>query len=132
MKKYLIVLLAVAALLPLSHACLSRTPEAETPDGATYDPSSVTLEIDCPGMEPVTRALDPSQEKAVHDLNVYFFSKQFPDDIAEHVFSDGNTSRVKVSLFPTNYDLYVIANAGRDMGEISREKVAAYSATVGT
>ena len=132
MKKYLIVLLAVAALLPLSHACLSRTPEAETPDGATYDPASVTLEIDCPGMEPVTRALDPSQEKAVHDLNVYFFSKQFPDDIAEHVFSDGNTSRVKVSLFPTNYDLYVIANAGRDMGEISREKVAAYSATVGT
>lgn len=132
MKKYLIVLLTVAALLPLSHACLSRTLEAEAPAGATCDPASVTLEIDCPGMEQITRALDPAQEKAVHDLNVYFFSKQFPDDIAEHVFSDGNTSRVSVNLFPTDYDLYVIANAGRDLGEISRERVAAYSATVGT
>lgn len=115
-------------MLPLSHACMSRTLEAEIPAGATYNPATVTLEIDC--MQQATRALDPSQERAVHDLNIYFFSKKFPDDIAWHVYSAENTSRVPVSLFPTDYDLFVISNAGRDLGELSRERVASYTISV--
>lgn len=129
MKRYLIILLSAAALLPLSHACLSRTLETVIPGGTTYDPATVTLTIDCPGMDQITRALDPTQERAVHDLNIYFFSKKFPDDIARHVYTDGNVSRVPVDLFPADYDLYIIANLGRDLGERSREQIAGYTAT---
>lgn len=81
-------------------------------------------------MELITRALDPTQESAVHDLNIYFFSRKFPDDIARHVYTNGGVSRVPVDLFPADYDMYVIANVGRDLGERSREQIAGYTATV--
>ena len=90
----------------------------------------MTLEVECPGMELITRALDPTQESAVHDLNIYFFSRKFPDDIARHVYTNGGVSRVPVDLFPADYDMYVIANVGRDLGERSREQIAGYTATV--
>lgn len=130
MKHFLITALCAAALLPLSHACLSQTLDGEGPDEAVPASATVTLRFDAPGMETATRALSPEGEKAVRDLNVWFFSKRFGDDIARHVYTDANTSQVSTTLYPTDYELYVIANAGSDLGALPQERVAAYAASI--
>ena len=130
MKHFLITALCAAALLPLSHACLSQTLDGEGPDEAVPANATVTLRFDAPGMEAATRALYPEGEKAVRDLNVWFFSKRFGDDIARHVYTDANTSQIATTLYPTDYELYVIANAGSDLGALPQERVAAYAASI--
>lgn len=130
MKHFLITALCAAALLPLSHACLSQTLDGEGPDEAVPASATVTLRFDAPGMEAATRALSPQGEKTVRDLNVWFFSKRFGDDIARHVYTDANTSQVSTTLYPTDYELYVIANAGSDLGALPQQQIAAYAASV--
>ena len=130
MKHFLITVLCAAALMPVSHACLSQTLEGEGPDDAAPASATVTLRFDAPGMETATRALSPQGEKTVRDLNVWFFSKRFGDDIARHVYTDANTSQVSTTLYPTDYELYVIANAGSDLGALPQQQIAAYAASV--
>ena len=70
-----------------------------------------------------TRALDPSQEKAIRDLNIYLFHKT--TDISKHIFSNDGAKQIDATLVKGEYDLFVIANAGGNLGELTREQAEA-------
>ena len=86
----------------------------------TSDSTNVTFNISCPETEMATRALDPSQEKAIRDLNIYLFHKT--TDISKHIYSNDGTRRIDATLVKGEYDLFVIANAGGNLGELTREQ----------
>lgn len=86
----------------------------------TSDSANVTFNISCPETEMATRALDPSQEKAIRDLNIYLFHKT--TDISKHIYSNDGTRRIDATLVKGEYDLFVIANAGGNLGELTREQ----------
>ena len=89
----------------------------------TSDSTNVTFNISCPETEMATRALDPSQEKAIRDLNIYLFHKT--TDISKHIYSNDGTQRIDATLVKGEYDLFVIANAGGNLGELTRAQAEA-------
>ena len=89
----------------------------------TSDSTNVTFNISCPETEMATRALDPSQEKAIRDLNIYLFHKT--TDISKHIFSNDGAKQIDATLVKGEYDLFVIANAGGNLGELTREQAEA-------
>ena len=89
----------------------------------TSDSTNVKFNISCPENEIATRALDPSQEKAIRNLNVYLF--HITTDISKHIYSNDGTQRIDATLVKGEYDLFVIANAGGNLGELTREQAEA-------
>ncbi len=68
-------------------------------------------------MQPGTRALDPSQENAVHDLNFYVVACSTGSVV--HHSHHTTAADVVLELTPGDYAYYAIANAGADPGELS-------------
>ena len=93
---------------------------ARLPDG---DSVTLIFAVSCPENEIATRALDPLQEKAIRNLNVYLFHKT--TDISKHIYSNDGTQRIDATLVKGEYDLFVIANAGGNLGELTREQAEA-------
>lgn len=91
----------------------------------TSDSTNVTFNIACPEAEVATRALDPSQEKFVYDLNIYLFHKR--SDLPKHIYIKDKTSSITTMLVNGDYDLYVIANTGGNLGELTEDQVRKYS-----
>lgn len=87
------------------------------------DSVTVTFAVSCPETQIATRALDPSQEKAIRNLNVYLFHKT--TDISKHIYSNDGTQRIDATLVKGEYDLFVIANAGGNLGDLTREQAEA-------
>ena len=91
----------------------------------TSDSTNVTFNIACPEAEVATRALDPSQEKFVYDLNIYLFHKR--SGLPKHIYIKDKTSSITTMLVNGDYDLYVIANTGGNLGELTEDQVRKYS-----
>ena len=86
---------------------------------------SVTFAVTVPETETVTRALSPEDERQVRDLNIYLFHKT--TDIRKHLFSDDGAGQITATLIRGDYDVFVIANAGGDTGELTREEAERFS-----
>ena len=125
MKRFLIHT-AIVGLVCFG-SCIAPVKEREATGGNSQGEYIVSLHVTCPEMELRTRALDPSQEKRIADLNIYFYHKTL--DIARHIYSKGSTDQVVVSLFSGDYDLYALANAGRDLGEQDKTDLEKYRFT---
>ena len=61
----------------------------------------------------------------MRDLNIYLFHKT--TDIRKHLFSDDGAGQITATLVRGDYDVFVIANAGGDTGELTREEAERFS-----
>lgn len=120
MKNPLIVFTCALGALWSSCAGLADRDRATGPDSL-----SVTFAVTVPETETVTRALSPEDERQVRDLNIYLFHKT--TDIRKHLFSDDGAGQITATLIRGDYDVFVIANAGGDTGELTREEAERFS-----
>ena len=123
MKNPLIVFTYALGALWSSCAGLADRDRATGPDSL-----SVTFAVTVPETETVTRALSPEDERQVRDLNIYLFHKT--TDIRKHLFSDDGAGQITATLIRGDYDVFVIANAGGDTGELTREEAERFSLSV--
>ena len=122
MKTYLLLILWAAVLCGCSKL-------ARTEDPATAAEIPVCFQIECPQMDEPTKALTDAQEKTVKDLNLYLFCKNATGK-DEHIYSAGSANITR-KLTVGDYDLFVIANAGGDLGNMTRAQVEQSARTVG-
>lgn len=120
MKNPLIVFTYALGALWSSCAGLADRDRTTGPDSL-----SVTFAVTVPETETVTRALSPEDERQVRDLNIYLFHKT--TDIRKHLFSDDGAGQITATLIRGDYDVFVIANAGGDTGELTREEAERFS-----
>ena len=120
MKNPLIVFTYALGALWSSCAGLADRDRATGPDSL-----GVTFAVTVPETETVTRALSPEDERQVRDLNIYLFHKT--TDIRKHLFSDDGAGQITATLIRGDYDVFVIANAGGDTGELTREEAERFS-----
>lgn len=120
MKNPLIVFTCALGALWSSCAGLADRDRATGPDSL-----GVTFAVTVPETETVTRALSPEDERQVRDLNIYLFHKT--TDIRKHLFSDDGAGQITATLVRGDYDVFVIANAGGDTGELTREEAERFS-----
>ena len=120
MKNPLIVFTCALGALWSSCAGLADRDRETGPDSL-----SVTFAVTVPETETVTRALSPEDERQVRDLNIYLFHKT--TDIRKHLFSDDGAGQITATLIRGDYDVFVIANAGGDTGELTREEAERFS-----
>ena len=120
MKNPLIVFTCALGALWSSCAGLADRDRATGPDSL-----GVTFAVTVPETETVTRALSPEDERQVRDLNIYLFHKT--TDIRKHLFSDDGAGQITATLIRGDYDVFVIANAGGDTGELTREEAERFS-----
>lgn len=123
MKNPLIVFTCALGALWSSCAGLADRDRETGPDSL-----SVTFAVTVPETETVTRALSPEDERQVRDLNIYLFHKT--TDIRKHLFSDDGAGQITATLIRGDYDVFVIANAGGDTGELTREETERFSLSV--
>ena len=123
MKNPLIVFTCALGALWSSCAGLADRDRETGPDSL-----SVTFAVTVPETETVTRALSPEDERQVRDLNIYLFHKT--TDIRKHLFSDDGAGQITATLIRGDYDVFVIANAGGDTGELTREEAERFSLDV--
>lgn len=123
MKNPLIVFTCALGALWSSCAGLADRDRATGPDSL-----SVTFAVTVPETETVTRALSPEDERQVRDLNIYLFHKT--TDIRKHLFSDDGAGQITATLIRGDYDVFVIANAGGDTGELTREEAERFSLSI--
>lgn len=122
MKTYLLLILWAAVLCGCSKL-------ARTEDPATAAEIPVCFQIECPKMDEPTKAPTDAQEKTVKDLNLYLFCKNAAGK-DEHIYSAGSANITR-KLTVGDYDLFVIANAGGDLGNMTRAQVEQSARTVG-
>ena len=122
MKTYLLLILWAAVLCGCSKL-------ARTEDPATAAEIPVCFQIECPKMDEPTKAPTDAQEKTVKDLNLYLFCKNAAGK-DEHIYSAGSANITR-KLTVGDYDLFVIANAGGDLGNMTRAQVEQAARTVG-
>lgn len=122
MKTYLLLILWAAVLCGCSKL-------ARTEDPATAAEIPVCFQIECPQMDEPTKAPTDAQEKTVKDLNLYLFCKNAAGK-DEHIYSAGSANITR-KLTVGDYDLFVIANAGGDLGNMTRAQVEQSARTVG-
>ena len=122
MKTYLLLILWAAVLCGCSK--LART---EGP--ATDAQIPVCFQMECPQMDEPTKTLSDAQEKTVKDLNLYLFCKNATGK-DEHIYSAGSANITR-KLTVGDYDLFVIANAGGDLGNMTRAQAEQSARTIG-
>lgn len=122
MKTYLLLILWAAVLCGCSKL-------ARTEDPATAAEIPVCFQIECPQMDEPAKALTDAQEKTVKDLNLYLYCKNATGK-DEHIYSAGSANITR-KLTVGDYDLFVIAYAGGDLGNMTRAQVEQSARTVG-
>ena len=122
MKKYLLLILT-AALCGCSKLAHTEGPQTE-------NVIPVCFQVECPAMDGPTKTLNDAQEKTVKDLNLYLYCKNAAGKDV-HIYSAGS-SNVTRKLTVGEYDLFVIANAGADLGTMTRAQVEQSARTVGS
>lgn len=120
-------ILSLTAGVLLLAAC-SRTEELPAP--APAGTSAATFVFGVPEAEPGSRTLDPSQESTVADLNLYIFPSG-SDLCTEHRYQPA-LQPLTLPLPPGSYDLYAVANAGRDLGLLGRIDLETLSLPAGS
>ncbi len=125
MRNLWITLLTAGVLLL---AACDKPGELPTPVPAGT--SAATFVFGVPETEPGSRMLDPSQESAVADLNLYIFPSG-SDVCTEHRYQSA-LQALTLPLPPGSYDLYAVANAGRDLGALGRTALETLSLPAGS
>ena len=106
----------------------SKLVHTEGPETATVIP--VCFQVECPAMDGPTKTLNDAQEKTVKDLNLYLYCKNAAGKDV-HIYSAGSANITR-KLTVGDYDLFVIANAGADLGNMPRTQVEQSARTVGS
>lgn len=106
----------------------SKLAHTEGPETETEIP--VCFQVECPSLDEPAKALSDAQEKTVKDLNLYLYCKNATGK-DEHIYSAGSAN-VTRKLTVGDYDLFVIANAGGDLGTMTRAQVEQSARTVGS
>lgn len=119
MKNIILLLMAIVLC-----ACHKEPPTTPSQKGESAQLKIILLSTD---MESASRALTEPDESAVQDVNIYMFHKTTA--LAKHVYAS-RTSSVVMNLIRGDYDLYVVANYGSDMGEKSHQEIADYQITI--
>lgn len=120
MKNLIINLLCLVVINTTFWSCARLTDE----ELATPKHDSVRVSFELYSPDPFTRALSPENEQQIKDLNIYLFHKT--TDIHKHLFADGGTEHVITNVVPGEYDVFVIANTGKDIGEQTRDILNTY------
>lgn len=123
MKTHLLLILWAATIC----GC-SKLVHTEGPEIATEIP--VCFQVECPSLDEPAKALSDAQEKTVKDLNLYLYCKNATGK-DEHIYSAGSANITR-KLTVGDYDLFVIANAGADLGNMPRAQVEQSARTVGS
>lgn len=123
MKTHLLLILWAATIC----GC-SKLVHTEGPQTATEIP--VCFQVECPSLDEPAKALSDAQEKTVKDLNLYLYCKNATGK-DEHIYSAGSANITR-KLTVGDYDLFVIANAGADLGNMPRTQVEQSARTVGS
>lgn len=106
---------------------LASCAKIDRPASPESGPIPVEFKIVCPEMEQATRA----DEQAVTDLNLHLYHKTIAG-MDKHLYYTGRTDRIAVTMLPGEYELYAVANAGRDLGEITKEDIANFRTNAST
>ena len=120
MKNLIINLLCLVVINTTFWSCARLTDE----ELATPKHDSVRVSFELYSPDPFTRALSPENEQQIKDLNIYLFHKT--TDIHKHLFADGGTEHIITNVVPGEYDVFVIANTGKDIGEQTRDILNTY------
>lgn len=108
-------------------SCQNELPDTTT---QTTDTPILSIKFNCEGMEVInsaTRALSPSQERTINDLNLYLFHRTM--GIVKHEYVTSINS-VSLTLSRGEYDVYVIANYGSNMGNRSQSEVENFEVSI--
>ena len=123
MKTHLLLILWAATICGCSKLVHTEGPETETE-------IPVCFQVECPAIDEPAKALTDAQEKTVKDLNLYLYCKNATGK-DEHIYSAGSANITR-KLAVGDYDLFVIANAGADLGNMTRAQVEQSARTVGS
>lgn len=117
MKRFL----GLWALLILMLASCAKLPDT-SPDQTETPDCRLTLALAVPDAQRITRTLTPDAEKSVADLNLYLFG----DAVDKHFFFSPCAASLTMNVPPGSYELFIIANAGRDLGAMTRQQAENY------
>ena len=101
-----------------------RTPGTETED-ATVVISFASRDMTIP-MESLC-ALDPEQEQALKDINLYLFNKSTGICVRHYI---KGTSPISMELEKGDYDIYAIANYGSNIGEQTKNGIENFTVSI--
>lgn len=103
------------SLVFLLLAGCSKEPQMERFSASECGSSSVTLRFECETPhEAVSRA---ANENAVRDINLWACGTDVGRNV--HLYLPGGKMATSLTLIPDNYRFYAVANAGRDLGEMT-------------
>lgn len=110
MRRLLYIILLIFSFC----ACKRQVSEPDLPSDQEQETAIVSFSIDCMSMdEVVTKGLPEAGENVVKDLNVYLFNER--SGISKHLYLTSQTSQFSINLFKGDYDLFVLANYGKDL-----------------
>lgn len=104
--------------------------QRQAPEPISNETAMVSFSVECPTMETLTRALSTSGESAVQDLNIYLFHKSI--DAVKHLYITSATNIFSINLVKGEYDMFVVANYGSDMGVMTIDGVRGYECAIST
>ena len=113
------------SLVFLLLAGCSKEPQMERFSASECGSSSVTLRFECETPhEAVSRAAD---ENAVRDINLWACGTDVGRNV--HLYVPGGKTAAALTLIPDNYHFYAVANAGRDLGEMTEAALQTLAAS---
>lgn len=116
MRRLLYIILLIFSFC----ACKRQVSEPDLPSDQEQETAIVSFSIDCMSMdEVVTKGLPEAGENVVKDLNVYLFNER--SGLSKHLYLTSQTSQFSINLFKGDYDLFVIANYGKDLDSDSTQ-----------
>ena len=115
-------------IYPLAAYLLAGCQSLDLP--ATPEPAmqGVTIDFCCDPMDAVSRTLTAQQENTLRDVNLYLYAKN--TDVSRHVYASGSGSVTIANLPNGTYELQAVANAGKDLGKLTRTALEALRLTV--
>lgn len=128
MKPMMKLVFAASAIIVMLVSCSKDDPTNPTtpPDNPeTQTPVRIELNLEAEDMK--TRAID---ENSISDVNVYFYSKS--NGVDYHFYQADYASAMTFNLLPGNYQLFVVTNVNKDLGEMSQNDLSLYEFSKGS
>lgn len=106
------------AFMILMFVSCAKLPEMP-PDQTAEPECRLSLAFSAPERVLITRALSPDGEKSVADMNLYLFG----DAVDKHYYYSPCATSANLTVPPGTYELFAVANAGSDLGAMTRQQV---------
>ena len=124
MKSILKLMFTASVSIAILASCSKDDPTSPTTPPDNPDPVRVELNLKAEDMK--TRAID---ENSIFDVNVYCYSKS--NGVDYHFYQADYASAMTFNLLPGKYDLFVVVNANKDLGEMSQSDLYKYEFSKG-